>query len=172
MSRTPLRLVLLVSHLCTVLILPMSDPSRLFQSLNIGEMPVTRSQAHSTSQRGGRNPRSSHGRGRAPPRPATPGQALPPQAAPVRSHTGRQYYTQALSPLSARRATEGLESNFSVDRVQSYDSGREKYYAFQLRTPVAVRVYEPNAGRARIECSCEAHRVSQSECAHIFVGFQ
>lgn len=71
--------------------------------------------------------------------------------------------------MSAQRATEGLESSFSVDLVQGYDSGRERYYAFQLGTPVSVRIYEPTAGRARLECSCEDHRITQSECAHIFV---
>ena len=162
--------VSLISSLNKNFVLLMSDPARLLQSLHLGEMPVTRSQAHSTTQRGGRNPRASRGRGRPPPPLATSGQAFPPQSDPVRSYTGRQYYTQALSPLSAQRATEGLESNFLVERVQSYDSGRERYYAFQLKTPVAVRIYEPNAGRARIECSCEAHRATESECAHIYVG--
>jgi len=163
-------------HEVTALILLMSDPARLFQSLHLDEMPVTRSQAHPTQQRGGRNARSSRGlsrgrgRARAPPPPIVPAQTSSPRLAPVQSYTGRHYDTQALSPTSAQRATEGLESNFSVDRVQSHDSGRERYYAFQLRTPVAVRIYEPTSGRARMECSCEAHRVTQSECAHIFVS--
>lgn len=151
----------------------MSDPANLFQSLHLDEMPVTRSQAHPTQQRGGRNARPSRGRGRGRtrvlPPPIGSAQASLPGSAPVQSYTGRQYYTQALSPTSAQRATEGLESNFCVDRVQSHDSGRERYYAFQLRTPVAVRIYEPTSGRARMECSCEAHRLTQSECAHIFV---
>lgn len=150
----------------------MSDPARLFQGLHLEEMPVTRSQARPSSQRGGRNPLSNRGRGRAPPLLTTPGQTLPPQVPPVRSYTGRQYFTQALSPTSARRATEGLESSFSVDRVQSQGSGRERYYAFQLGTPVAVRIHEPDGGHARIECSCETHRVTQSECAHIYVSLR
>lgn len=148
----------------------MSDSARLFQGLHLEDMPVTRSQATSMQQRGRGNPRLSRGRGRTrhPLPPARPAHA-PPEIAPVRSYTGRQYYTQALSPTSAQRATEGLEANFSVDRVQRLDSGRERYYAFQLRTPVAVRVYEPNSGRARMECSCETYRSTQSECAHIYV---
>ena len=150
----------------------MSDPSRLLQSLRLDEMPVTRSQAHSAPHRGGRHPRASQGRGRGALRPETPSQALSPQVTPVRSFTGHQYYTQALSPLSARRATEGLESNFAVDRVQSYDSGREKYYAFQLRLPVAVRIYEPDGDSARVECSCEGYQTSQSECPHIYVSIR
>lgn len=164
------RLAVLFGYLSfTIFALPKPDPTSLFQSLHLDEMPVTRSQAQLTSQRGGRNPRSGRGRGRAPPPPAVSSHSLHPQGAPVQSYTGRQYYTQALSPTSARRATEGLESNFSVDHVQSYDSGREKYYAFQLRTRVAVRIYEPNGGQARIECSCEAYRITQSECVHIYV---
>ena len=155
----------------TVLDQLMSEPYHLLPSLRLDEMPVTRSQARSAPQRGGRNPRSGQGRGRAPPRAENPSQALPSQINPVRSFTGRQYYTQALSPVSAQRATEGLESNFAVDRVQSYDSGRERYYAFQLRLPVAVRIYEPDDGSARVECSCEAYRFSQSECTHIYVSF-
>ena len=150
----------------------MSDPARLFQSLHIDDMPVTRSQAQPASQRGARTPRSSRGRGRgrAPPPPMISGPATRPPVEPVSSFTGRQYYTQALSPTSAERATEGLESNFSVDLVQSHDSGRDKYFAFQLRTPVAVRIYEPSGGRARVDCSCEAHRETQSECPHIYVS--
>ncbi len=158
----------------TAVVLLMSDPAHLFQSLHLDEMPVTRSQAHPTQQRGGRNARLNRGRGRgrarAPPPPLVLAQISPPGSTPVQSYTGRQYYTQALSPTSAQRAIEGLESNFCVDRVQSHDSGRERYYAFQLRTPVAVRIYEPTGGRARMECSCEAHRVTRSECAHIFVS--
>ena len=143
----------------------MSDPAVLLQSLHIEEMPVTRSQAQLRSQSDGRNSRASLGRGGA----SLPSPNHSAQATPVQSYTGRQYYTQPLTPMSARRAIEGLEANFSVDRVQDYDSGREKYYAFQLRTPVAVRIYEPSRGQARIECSCEAHRVSKLECAHIYV---
>ena len=150
-------------------ILPMSDPSYNFQSLHIYEMPVTRSQAHATSNSRGRNPQSSQGHGQAPTRPGTPGQAFLPPVSPIRGYTGHQYHIQALSPLSAHRAAEGLESNFSVGRVQSYGSGRERYYAFQLRTPVAVRIYEPEGDHARAECSCEVHRVTHSDCAHIWV---
>ncbi len=157
------------------LILLMSDPAHLFQSLHLDEMPVTRSQAQPSQQRGGRNARAGRGRGRgrgrarAPPPSIVTARDSSPGSPPVQSFTGRQYYTQALSPTSAQRATEGLESNFCVDRVQSHDSGRERYYAFQLRTPVAVRIYEPANGRARMECSCEAHRVTHSECTHMFV---
>lgn len=152
----------------------MSHPARLLQSLQLEEMPVTRSQAHPAQQRGGRSTRSGgrgRGRARAPLPPTLPTHAGIPNPAPVHSYTGRRYYTQALSPTSAQRATEGLESNFFVDTVQSLDSGREKYYAFQLKIPVAVRIYEPTGGRARIECSCEIHRASdRSECIHIFVS--
>ena len=146
----------------------MSDPAHLFHHLRIDQMPVTRSQARFSSHRE-RNPLSGRGRGRAPAALATPGRDLPPQARVIVSFTGRQYSTEALSPVSARRATEGLESTFSIDRIGSQDSGLERYFAFQLRTPVAVRIYEPDGGRTRVECTCETFQGSQSECVHIYV---
>jgi len=142
----------------------MSDPARLFQSLYLDDMPVTRSQANRAQQRGSRNPRGrGRGRGRA--------QAPPPPVAPVQAPSGLQYDTQLLSPTSASRVTEGLESSFTVDRVQSLASGHYGYYAFQLSTPVAVRIHDPASGRVRIyECTCEVYRNTQSPCVHIYVS--
>ena len=144
----------------------MSDPARLFQSLYLDEMPVTRSQSNLAQQRGGRNPR---GRGRGRGRAQTPA----PPVAPVQAPSGLQYDTQLLSPTSASRVHEGLESSFSVDRVQAVATGRHGYYAFQLSTPVAVRIHNPASGRARVyECTCEVSRTTQSPCVHVYVRQQ
>ena len=124
-------------------------------------MPITRSQTQIPHQRPGRNFR---GRGHA------RTQAPPPPVAPIRGYTGLQYDTQNLSPNTARRAIDGLESDFLVDRVQSHGSGLERYYAFQLKAPFAVRVHNPAAGQSRVECTCEDFRSNRHTCAHIFVS--
>ncbi|KAL2049768.1 hypothetical protein ABVK25_009991 [Lepraria finkii] len=139
----------------------MSDPARLFQTLNLDDMPVTRSQSQIPPQRGGRSPRGGgrrRGRGRA-----------QPQVGPIRSHSGIQYDTQMLSPTSSRRAAEGLQSEFMVDRLEGFNFGRDRYYAFQLSKPVAVRIHDPAVGADRIfECTCAEFRNKLRPCAHVW----
>ena len=142
----------------------MSDPARLLQSLNLDDMPVTRSQSQTPQQRGGRSPRGrGRGRGRA--------QPPPPQVGPIRAHSGIHYDTQILSPTSSRRAAEGLQSEFWVDRLSSYGLGGDRYYAFQISKPVAVRIHDPSGGTGRVyECTCEDFRNTQRPCAHVWVS--
>ena len=113
-------------------------------------------------QRGGRSPRGGgrrRGRGRA-----------HPQVGPIRSHSGIQYDTQMLSPTSSRRAAEGLQSEFMVDRLEGFNFGRDRYYAFQLSKPVAVRIHDPAVGADRIfECTCAEFRNTLRPCAHVWV---
>ena len=146
----------------------MYDSTRSFQNLNLEEMPVTRSQASHAQRREAHYNYPIHRRSR--------GQALhasqssSTQAAPIGSYTGRQYYTQARVPISDERASEGREAHFTIDAIEGLDSGQEKYYAFQLKTPVALRMYEPAAGHSRIECSCETFRTDKPDCIHVYVG--
>ena len=141
----------------------MSDPSRFFQNFDMDDMLVTRSEDQTPPQRGGRN---LLGRGRVRP------QGPPPPITPVQGFTGLRYDTQYLSPTSAQRAIEGLRSSdFVVDRVQSHGFGQDRYFAFQLSAPTAVRLYTPAGGRSRIQCTCEDYRSIPSACVHIYVSF-
>ena len=148
----------------------MYDSARSFQNLNLEDMPVTRSQAQHAQRRAGGHRQSSHmhGRGQASRAP----QPSYTQAAPIGSYSGRQYYTQARIPVSNERASEGQEAHFTIDAIEGLDSGQERYYAFQLKAPVALRLYEPAAGHSRIECSCETFRTDKPDCIHVYVGPQ
>lgn len=117
----------------TVLSLLMLDPARLFGTLNLDDMP--RSQTQSPQQRAGRTPRGrGRGRGRARVQPS------PLPIDPISGYAGLQYNTQHLSPNSAQTVVEGLGSTFSVHHIRPHGDGRDRYYAFQLVDPVAVRV--------------------------------
>ena len=147
-----------------VLVFLMSDPARLLQSLNLNDMPVTRSQSQIPQQRGSRTPRGGgrrRGRGRA-----------QIQVGPIRSHSGMRYDTQMLSPTSSRRAAEGLQSEFIVDRLEGFNTGRDRYYAFQLSKPVTVRIHDPAIGADRfLECTCVEFQTPLQPCAHIWVRY-
>lgn len=61
----------------------------------------------------------------------------------LKSHANPERYgygTQQLSPGSAQTAVEGLGSTFLVELSQGHRHGRDRYHAFQLQTPIAVRV--------------------------------
>lgn len=146
----------------------MSTPINEFQNLNLGGMPETRSQTQQGQRRGGR---ASAGRGRgrgrgvhAPQTPARPD-------AQVQGHSGLLYSTQNLSPGSSQRATEGLTSEFFVDRLQRHESSGGTYYAFQLKKPVSVRIHNPAISEDKVECTCEEYQRTRSVCVHIYVNF-
>ena len=150
----------------------MSNPARSLQNLYLEEMPVTRSQASRIQRREAQDHLRTRSQGqnqashRFPHNPHAPYN----QAATTHSFTSRRSYPQAQPPVLGERANEGLEANFIVDGIEGLDSGQQRYYAFQLTTPVAVRIYEPDAGLSRIECSCETYRVNRRECIHISVS--
>lgn len=54
-----------------------------------------------------------------------------------------RYDTKHLSPNSARTAVEGLRSTFIVEDIKPFEDGRERYYAFRMKKPIAVRVGPP-----------------------------
>ena len=92
-------------------------------------MPVTRFQTD-----------FSRGRGRGGRR---PGRAPLPPALPIPGYAGFRYDTQHLSPVSAERAAEGIEAGFILHSLKSMTDGRDRYIAFQLHVPVAIRIYDP-----------------------------
>lgn len=144
---------------------PMSTPINDFGNLNIGGMPETRSQT-SRGTPGAARTRGSRGRGRG----GRTTQAASSAHIPIHGHSGLLYSTQNLSPASAHRAAEGLLSEFFVDRLQSHETSRGTYYAFQLKKPVSVRIHNPAVGGGRVECTCEDYQKIHSACVHIYVS--
>ena len=136
----------------------MSDPLSRFQGLCIDGMAETRAQRRREQQRAG-TAAGSRGRGRG----AASVSAQP--LAPIHGHSGMLYYTQRLPPESASRANEGLESDFFVDQLQRHGTGHGTYYAFQLKKPVSVRIYDPANGTSRVKCTCG----DQTPCIHVYV---
>ena len=148
-----------------VLLLPMSEPARILQSLNLDDMPVTRSGLRTSQepQRGAMSPRT-RGRGRG--RVQTP---LPP-VDPTTAYSGVEYDTDIFSPTFAQRARKGLQSEMVVDQVQRYGSGSDRYYAFQISKPVAVHIHDPAGSSDRIiECTCNKYKDTEIPCKHIWV---
>ena len=125
----------------------MSDPLSRFQSLCIDSMAETRAQRRREQQRAGTTAGSREtGRGGA------SVSAQPPRLVPpIHGHSGMLYYTQRLPPDSASRANEGLGSDFFVDQLQKHGTGYGTYYAFQLKKPVSVRIYDPANGTNRVK---------------------
>ena len=122
-------------------------------------MPVTRFQTP-----------FSRGRGRGSRR---PGRAPLPPALPIPGYAGLHYDTRHLSPVSAERAAEGIEAGFILHSLKSMTDGRDRYVAFQLHIPVAIRVYDPVAQRLqpiRATCNCVDYQSTQSACAHLYVS--
>ena len=143
----------------------MSTPTIDFQNLNIGGMPETRSKSQ-RDQQGAKRARTSRGQGRGGRAPRASSRSN----TPIHGHSGLLYNTQNLSPGSASRAAEGLRSEFFVDRLQSHESSRGTYYAFQLKKPVSVRIHDPSVSGGKVECTCEEYQATRSACVHIYVG--
>ena len=122
-------------------------------------MPVTRFQTP-----------FSRGRGRGGRR---PGLAPLPPALPIPGYAGLHYDTQLLSPISAERAAEGIEAGFILHSLKNMTDGRDRYIAFQLHIPVAIRVYDSVSQRLqpiRVTCNCVDYQSTQSACAHLYVS--
>ena len=92
---------------------------------------------------------------------------------PIPGFAGVYYDTQRLSPTSAERAAEGIEAGFIFQSLQSMIDGQDRYLAFQLHMPVAIRVYDPSSQRIhqeRVTCNCRDYQSTQSACAHLYVS--
>lgn len=144
----------------------MSTPTSAFQNLDLGGMPETRSQTRHKQRRGGRKT-VTRGRGRG--RGGQASQSSAQTKTPILGHSGLRYGTQNLSPRSVRHATEGVISEFFVDRLQRHESSRGTYYAFQLKKPVSVRIHDPAIGGGGVECTCEDYQQTHLVCVHIYV---
>ena len=130
-------------------------------------MPTTRSQTHSSQHRPWR---ASRGRGRGDRR---LGRALISPTLPVPEHAGFHYDIGHLSPISAERAIEGIEAGFMFHSLAGMTDNRDRYIAFQLYIPVAVRIYDPVVQRSqqnKVTCSCKDYQRTQSACAHLYVS--
>lgn len=147
------------------LFLPMSNPLSRFGNLDINDMAETRSQ-RGRGQRGARRATSGRGRGRG----GTAGQPPATPVTPIRGHSGALYNIQNLSPDSNRRAAEGLAAGLYVDELYSHEreDRSDAWFAFQLKKPVSVRIFNPAFGANRVECSCGLSNESTC-CIHLYV---
>lgn len=141
----------------------MSNPLPRLEHLDIHDMAETRSQRH-RGQRGAARSTSNRGRARGRGRGAAPSLRVAP---PIRGRSIVEYNVQELSPDSSACMTEGLETDFQVDRLLSYPFSNPTYYAFQLKKPVSVRIHDPSTGLNRVECSCGG---GNQCCIHIYVS--
>ena len=89
-------------------------------------MLITRFHTHSPQQKPWRNSQTRSKDASLPPMLPIPGYAL------------FCYDTQNLSPVSAERAAEGIEASFIFHSLKN----QNRYIAFQLFVPIAVRVYD------------------------------
>lgn len=90
---------------------------------------------------------------------------------PIPGYAGVRYDLQHLSPVSAGRAAEGIDAGFIFHSLESIRDGQNRYIAFQLHIPVAVRVYDPDVQRLpqnRVTCNCIDYQSTQSACAHLY----
>lgn len=139
----------------------MSMPTSALRGLNIGGMPETRSKTKLGQLQRGRKP-TNHRRGR-----GRSHQASTRTLIPLPENTG-PLDSKSISPLGL---TEDFISELCVDRLQRHESPRGAYYAFQLKRPISVRIFSPESGERKIECTCEDHQKKNSFCSHISVSF-
>lgn len=147
-----------------ILLLLMSNPLSRFGNLDLNDMAETRSQRQ-RGQRAARRATTGRGRGRgraAEQPPSTP-------IAPIRGRSGVLYNIQNLSPSSNLRAAEGLATEFSVDKFRLCETAQDAYYAFELKKPVSVRVFDPAFGPNRVVCYCGDSDESTC-CMHLYVS--
>lgn len=140
----------------------MSIPTSAFRDLNLGQMPETRSKTKLGQLQRGRKP-TNHSRGRGRSHQASTRTVIPPpeNAGSLES-----------KPLSSLGFTEdSMLSELCVDRLQQHESPSGAYYAFQLKRPISVRIFSPESGERKIECTCEDHQKNHSFCIHISVSF-
>ena len=146
----------------------MSFPTRQLQNLHIGGAmtPLTRSEAQRQRRQRERLQRQQ----------AAATNTETTQDALIRGHTGLLYNLRSLDTANFQRtAIRGLQSeNFMVDISRKHEfTDTTHYFAFQLREPASVRVFDPT-GRSerRVSCSCEAFGEDPSTvvCAHIYVS--
>ena len=118
-------------------------------------------------------PRTRFGAGSHQQRPRRNPHVPPPLNQPIPGYAGLFYDTQNLSPAAAGRAAEGIEAGFLFWELRSLSDGRDRYMAFQLYAPVAVRIYDPVTQRLqqnKVTCNCRDYQSTQSACAHLYVS--
>jgi len=154
-----------VHELHCTLALFMPNPLSRFGNLDINDMAETRSQ-RLRGQRGVRRATSGRGRGRGGPAGRPPATSI----TPIRGQSGALYNIQNLSPDSNIRAAEGLAADLYVDKLYSHERAdrSDAWFAFQLKKPVSVRIFDPAFGANRVECSCRGSD-EPTCCIHLYV---
>lgn len=102
-----------------------------------------------------------------------PGRAPFTPTLPIPGYAGFRYDTQHLSPFSAERAAEVIQAGFILHSLKSMTDGRDRYIAFQLHVPVAIRIYDPviqQLQSIRATCNCMDYQSTQTACAHLYVS--
>ena len=145
----------------------MSVPSFAFGNLDLDDMAETRSQARQRGSRGGRGGRG-HDRGRGG-RPSVSDPQVPPTpTTPLTAHMRFTYNGGGFTHQQRIRAEKGFSSAFLVERLEAKtDYRRGRYYALQIKNPVALRLYAPDSDGPAITCSCAD---GTTTCKHIFVS--
>ena len=121
-------------------------------SLNVDDMPVTRSQS--------RNPHIPMASRDADRERWDPLSRPPARLPPIRTQTG---LTTNLDGFNGR-----LSPHILVERVATKMLDRGSYCAIQLN-PVSVRIYDSHSSSGQVECTCDAFRTTGETCVHIQV---
>lgn len=126
-------------------------------------MPETRSQKKLGLLKAERTP-TSHSRGR--------GRGLQASKNSRRSGIAIPEHSRLLNskPILPLGSTGDFVSELFVDRLRRHDLPGGAYYAFQLKRPVSVRIFSPESGERKIECTCEDYQKMKTVCSHISVS--
>lgn len=144
----------------------MSAPHLEFGKLDLGDMAETRSQARQRGPRGGRGGRG-RGRGRGGGPSTSDPQVPPTPTTPLAAHMRFTYNGRGFTEQQRVRAEKGFSSAFIVETLEpKIDHRRGRYYALQIKKPVALRIYAPGTDGTPITCSCG----DETLCKHIFVS--
>ena len=100
---------------------------------------------------------------------------------PVRGRSGLLYDVRLLPRDMIRHAFAGLSStDLYAERENSrtVEAGLETRHGIQLRRdttrrsgPISIRIFNPDNGPQRVECTCNHHRQTGSVCEHQYVSY-
>lgn len=163
----------------------MSTPTRELESLSMGPMvPSTRSQAQQRRRQQDQRMIQQASLAASNPGiiPSIESDAGPSTShEPVQGRSGLLYDIRQLSREMVDRATAGLRStDYYVVRENSHtvEAGLQTRHGIQLRRrtarrsrPFSIRIFNPNNGSLRVECTCHLPNRSGPVCEHQYVSY-